>query len=495
MIKGINKKDYSLLLDTLKIQTNSTNEKLMVLYLHKVLSDMGLQYGIDAAGNVLVVKGKASAYPCIVSHMDTVHSFVNNFTVVERPFNYVDTKTKKKIREDIELTAKGGDGVQCGIGGDDKCGVFACLYFLKTLPAVKVVFFSREEVGCRGSGDVNHNFFEDCRYIIQLDRKGKHDFITNYCSDVTVNHELSSEIGLVKKKWKFKKATGSVTDSVKLWYNNIGVSCMNISSGYYSPHTPKEYVSVSDLFHAIWFVNDMIHTLKNKQYKSKPKPIKKWTPTYYGSTSINNTERGQCSKCYVWKNKTTGLYLHQGKLLCYSCLNKAYTTPNSNKPDNDTVNSGDTLLFATECFKCERLLNECKSLKLIGKHYYCPKCKGAIEAACANPLPEDKDTLYTCFGCHSDISLTSGKILLYSHGHNWCYDCYPFSTYPNHIDATNNMVAQKLGKEKDFKCALCDFVITNEEEEYTHYINGAKVCSDCYGYSQDEDNINTNFKE
>ena len=51
------------LIEVLSVQTNSTNEKLMVLYLDKALRSMGLQYSIDAAGNVLVTKGKAETYP------------------------------------------------------------------------------------------------------------------------------------------------------------------------------------------------------------------------------------------------------------------------------------------------------------------------------------------------------------------------------------------------------------------------------------------------
>jgi len=43
----------------LAVQTNSENEKLMVLYLDKELRKLKLPYHIDAAGNVLVTKGKA----------------------------------------------------------------------------------------------------------------------------------------------------------------------------------------------------------------------------------------------------------------------------------------------------------------------------------------------------------------------------------------------------------------------------------------------------
>ena len=351
------------LIEVLSVQTNSTNEKLMVLYLDKALRSMGLQYSIDAAGNVLVIKGKAETYPCVVSHMDTVHNFVHNFEVVNTPVRYIFTKSKKYARTDIELSATSGD-TQVGVGGDDKCGVFACLYFLEVLPEVKVVFFSREEKGCMGSGDVNHSFFGDCRYIIQLDRRGKRDFISNYWGNKTISHELSSEIGIVKKKYGFKNATGTVTDSVKLWNNNIGISCMNISSGYYSPHMRTEFVSVSDLFNAIEFVHEMINTLQSKRYECLPSKPKKADYTYSASTY------DQCEGCLKWI-RSSALYKKDKKLYCLGCL------PNKHAKDTNLA------------------------------------------------VKTKQDDTYTCYTCKTELGIGVGKILRYRSGHFYCVSCCP----------------------------------------------------------------------
>ncbi|GAH11866.1 unnamed protein product, partial [marine sediment metagenome] len=147
-----------------------------------------------------------------------------------------------------------------GIGGDDKCGIFACLYMLEILPQVKVVFFSREECGCKGSTAIDKTFFADCRYLIQLDRRGSKDFIQTYWGNKTISHDFSSEIGNVKKKYKYKNQTGTVTDVMKLWNNKVGISCINLSCGYYQPHSDYEYISIKDLWHSIKFTEEIIHT-------------------------------------------------------------------------------------------------------------------------------------------------------------------------------------------------------------------------------------------
>jgi putative aminopeptidase FrvX len=50
-------------------------------------------------------------------------------------------------------------GNPTGIGGDDKCGVYACLELLKELPNLKAAFFVSEETGCHGSKKADPNFF------------------------------------------------------------------------------------------------------------------------------------------------------------------------------------------------------------------------------------------------------------------------------------------------------------------------------------------------
>lgn len=381
---------FNKLIDLFKVQTNSENEKLMVLYLDKELKKLKLPYHIDAAGNILVTKGKAKTYPCVVSHMDTIHDFVDDFRVC------VDIDNK-----DILFALSGKQ--RTGVGGDDKCGIFACLNLLTTIPQIKVVFFSREEIGCKGSGAINKKFFADCRYLIQLDRKGNRDFIQTYWGSKTVSPEFSSEIGVIKKKYKYKNCIGTVTDVMKLWKNRVGISCINLSCGYYNPHTAHEHISINDLWHSIKFTEEIVNNMKPKRYAflpTKPTIVEASYPSLY--KNIYN----QCVKCKKWK-KDALLYPIWNKIdhitdkWCWDCKNKHNKAlTNNDKLHNSVLTDGTTILFA--CHECGIKTDEMKkgdSLKYDnqGRYLYCNKCALLFDT------PNKKESPVICEICQEEI--------------------------------------------------------------------------------------------
>lgn len=408
---------FQKLVSVLKVQTNSENEKLMVIYLDEELRTLKLPYVIDAAGNILVTKGKAKTYPCVISHMDTVHSFVPNFEV------YQDKGNKDTL---FALNGK----TETGIGGDDKCGVFACLYLLKMIPEIKVVFFSREEVGCKGSRDVDKKFFSNCRYIIQLDRRGKGDFIQTYWGRKTISHEFSSEVGLIKKKYKYKKATGTVTDVMKLWDSKVGISCINLSCGYYQPHTDYEYVSISALWNSIKFTEDIINTMQPKKYTSLP-PAPTTVTTSVVKTSYQSNY-SQCVKCLKWKKEALLYDVRTGdniktKKMCWLCK-KEQTKPTEQDIDYSKLPNSDIVLFAChECGKRTDQMEKGDSLKYYGGsgQMYCNKCAEIFFPSeiipqkcwvCDKVIPKDHKIIKR-FGtrvcedcaCPSDIEITNDE--------------------------------------------------------------------------------------
>lgn len=389
---------FNKLIEVLSVQTNSENEKLMVLYLDKELKKLKLNYSIDAAGNILVTKGKTNTYPCVVSHMDTVHDFVSNFKV------YQDTDDK-----DILFALNGK--LRVGVGGDDKCGVFGCLYLLKTIPQIKVVFFSREEVGCKGSMAINKRFFADCRYLIQLDRRGSKDFIQTFWGKKTISHEFSSEIGLVKKKYKYKNTTGTVTDVMRLWNNRVGISCINLSCGYYNPHANHEYVSISDLWHSIKFTEEIINTMKPKRYASLPPPptVVKASDNYGGSS--------RCSKCKVWKQDNL-LYsfwnskINRTEKVCWPCKKKMYEP--SKQSDNININNA-ILLACAECGVKASEMKQGETLQTINGELYCNDCAALFSVTSKEKSPEK------CWVCEGIIP--KDHKIIHRYGMPVCEDC------------------------------------------------------------------------
>ena len=85
---------------------------------------------------------EVSFFTCVISHTDTVHN-IEVINVVEEMLPDAQGNVK------LSLKAYNDDVNPTGIGGDDKCGVYACLELLKELPNVKAAFFVSEETGCK----------------------------------------------------------------------------------------------------------------------------------------------------------------------------------------------------------------------------------------------------------------------------------------------------------------------------------------------------------
>ena len=73
-------------------------------------------------------------YPCVVSHIDTVH--FNQKELVEKNERLVIFE-----KEDRLTAYHPSTGEETGIGGDDKCGVFVCLSSLRGSPCFKGSLF------------------------------------------------------------------------------------------------------------------------------------------------------------------------------------------------------------------------------------------------------------------------------------------------------------------------------------------------------------------
>jgi len=412
---------YSSLVKLCYVQSHSKNEKRMVVYLLEQLKKLKIKnYDIDAVGNIVVTKGHAKTYPCVVSHMDTVHKIVNDYKIF----------SEKIEQDEIKLYAK-SNKQPTGIGGDDKSGIFSCLYFLNTLPAVKVVFFTQEEIGCNGSDDIDKSFFDDVRYIIQLDRRGAHDCIDKKYQEPTVSHSFLSEIGILKKKYGFKSAIGTMTDSINLYNQGIGVSCLNISGGYYNPHTANEYILVNELWNSILFVQDIIRTLKAKRYTHKKPEVKivKYTDI-----------KVFCSSCSKLKAKSLGLYKNN-RFICYKCWNKQ----NNNKWLDSKIGVCDICRKRTS----ERKLTFLPDINRI----LCPEC-----------LTKHNETTYLeCDWCKGMFKETEGQKNI--HGLDFvCNDCI----IDNHTSEFDSC-----------KCDICGKIV-DSAEELTAVNKDTYACVSCF---------------
>ena len=199
----------------------------------------------DKPGNLYITKGKSMTYPCIVAHMDQVqerHS--KDFMAYEA--------------EDIIIGFSPKHKEQQGLGADDKCGLWIGLNCLQKFDCLKLAFFVGEEVGCKGSGKANMAFFDDCRFVIEPDRKGSEDLITQIGWTPLCSDDFLKDIGF--KKFGYKETEGMMTDIEALKDNGLMLSCINVSCGYYRPHTNEEFVYKPALLNCLAFVEHIIKT-------------------------------------------------------------------------------------------------------------------------------------------------------------------------------------------------------------------------------------------
>lgn len=199
----------------------------------------------DKPGNLYVTKGMSDTYPCIVAHMDQVqerHS--KDFMAYEA--------------EDIIIGFSPKHKEQQGLGADDKCGLWIGLKCLQKFDCLKLAFFVGEEVGCKGSGLANMAFFDDCRFVIEPDRKGSEDLITQIGWTPLCSDDFLKDIGF--KKFGYKETEGMMTDIEALKDHGLMLSCINVSCGYYKPHSNEEFVYKPALLNCFAFVEHIIKT-------------------------------------------------------------------------------------------------------------------------------------------------------------------------------------------------------------------------------------------
>jgi len=198
----------------------------------------------------------------IACHTDTVHSIKKTFAVYE-----MDRCLFAMTMDDGNVPS------QTGIGGDDRCGIYMCIKALEEKENVKAVFFRFEETGCKGSKEANMDFFSDCSFVLQCDRRGNSDFITNASGIQLASKKFEEDAKEIYEKYGYKSERGLSTDVAQLKINRLNVSAANISCGYWNPHTKYEIISIDDLIACEDLVMELIDKLGGTKYEHEKEVV------------------------------------------------------------------------------------------------------------------------------------------------------------------------------------------------------------------------------
>lgn len=280
------------------IPSTSYNEASMVLYLTRCMNHIpGVIYEIDDYSNILVTKGTGT-YPCFVAHLDTVHIYSQGFEV-----------RMEKIGARNFMYAVDRLGTRVGVGGDDKCGIFVCLQLLYALDNVKIVFFSQEESGGTGSENIALSFFSDCNFIGGIDRWNGKDFINRYSSSHTISKAFNKTIKGTLRRFGYSYNSGLFTDAFNVMEREVGLSCFNVSCGYYQHHTSKEYVDLNELYNSLLLCIELSKIQGQFKFEIPKTPYKSFRAGYEAYPVLDPmTNRWRyrvwdaLSKGYVWSD-------------------------------------------------------------------------------------------------------------------------------------------------------------------------------------------------
>jgi len=248
-VSQINKTDLRPLLidnlrETLPIYSPTYEETAMRAYVRERLLAGGWDVTSDCMGNVMAVRGECpiAGYIQLNAHMDTCQS-------------EDDQDIRESLRYDEDqgiFLAENPDGDRRQMGADDKAGIGIILALARgtDLP-FKILFTVREEEGQQGVQEVPPDFYADCAFGLTLDRKGRGDIISTYHGRTCApDHIVTNLMSLAKEEGMdyWKTCGGSIADT---YYTAEFIPALNISTGYYNPHTCFDYIRVDETYGAL----------------------------------------------------------------------------------------------------------------------------------------------------------------------------------------------------------------------------------------------------
>lgn len=384
--------------------------------------------------------------------------------------------SKVWIEKDNEIHGNGN------LGADDKNGVWILLKLLKKYKNLSFIFSTREESGgyIKDILEDNKEILKTIKYGLVFDRKNGSNLIgtkNNYCVK-----EFEEDLLNLIKDFGYKSEHGILSDCNALAKY---ISCVNLSCGYYEPHTEKEYTKINELKNALK-VGDVILSKLDKKY-DKPELRKYYDNhiynNYYFGNYFGNTNDDVfyvCSECHTLA-KSGLMFRINGKLVCNRCLCK----PKINKKEIvDLVDYKNDIVEIESFYWC----SNCKKMYELSKlkdNLECPKCedsctflyiseringvniKECVDKILIGKLLEQNDIQW-CEVCEREVFVSD---------ENRCINCGT-EIYNENNDTpwessystdTNSSLEEKLKLLKFKHCASCNIVFFQEE-------NSCNIC-------------------
>ena len=191
---------------------------------------------VCSEGNFILVEGDAPIM--LLAHLDTVH-----------------------VEPVKEICASDGGNILTspqGIGGDDRCGVYALVKCYESAEKKPYLLFTcNEEIGGVGAEQFCIEYragslpaeLDSLKLLVEIDRRGENDAVYYNCRNSDFEEYINSK--------GFKTAYGSFSD-ISVIAPEMDIAAVNLSSGYYNAHTLSEFINVKQLEATIDKVKEII---------------------------------------------------------------------------------------------------------------------------------------------------------------------------------------------------------------------------------------------
>ena len=222
-----------LLNQLLKTASPSRHEQGVQRIVMAKIKQYGHTHHMDTYGNIVVRIGEQPK-TLFTGHMDCVH----NHTPVTIQ-QYSATVNKIAVGQVIALA---DDCKQRALGADDVVGVRMMLKMIKDGVKALYIFTVEEEIGCLGATHAAKYCPAYIKHAVTFDRKGVGSVITSMSRGTCCSDEYADALITELDMGHHKDTGGSVTDTEK--FRSKTLNHTNISAGYHSEHTSKEWLSV-----------------------------------------------------------------------------------------------------------------------------------------------------------------------------------------------------------------------------------------------------------
>lgn len=224
-------------------------QKTLKKYLVRELKKYYNKEDIYPRDGFIFVKGEIPVM--VTAHMDTVHK-----DIIKDFYEWIEEQEDKEKGTTYDVHVLSSPQ---GIGGDDRCGIWMILQMLKCGYKPFIIFNEDEEIGCVGANkfckEVNidlHNMCREVKFIIELDRKGKHDLVFYDC----VNDDFTN---WCEETTGWREAYGTCSD-ISYIAPELGCAAVNLSCGYYDEHKLWHTVKIEEMFNTLSTAIKMIET-------------------------------------------------------------------------------------------------------------------------------------------------------------------------------------------------------------------------------------------